>query len=130
MALCRAVEIRGSLMIFRNLDENHDFTFGAGKANYTSGNKAIGLNIKTRLLSWVGDCFFDQTAGIDWVNRLGSKNQRTLLELDLRRVTLQSEGVTGLVSFDTILNKREFQAFFEVNTIFTQQFRDQFLLEF
>jgi len=117
-------------MIFRNLDENHDWTFGAGKANYCAGNKAIGLNIKTRLLSWVGDCFFDQQAGIDWINRLGSKNQRTLLDLDLRRVVMQSEGVTGLVKFVSILQNRRFTADFEVNTVFTQQFRDQFILEF
>lgn len=116
-------------MIFRNLDENHDWTFGAGKNNFTAQNKAIGLNIKTRILSWVGDCFFDQGAGIDWVNRLGSKNQRLLLELDLRRIILQSEGVTGLVNFDTILNGRQFTGFYEVNTLYTQSFRDQFILE-
>ena len=115
-------------MIFRNLDQNDDWTFGAGRSNFAAQNKAIGLNIKTRLLSWVGDCFFDQKAGIDWTNRLGSKGQRSLLELDLRRVILQSEGVTGMVKFDTILNNRKFSGNYEVNTIYTQSFRDQFIL--
>ena len=97
-------------MIFRNLDENHDWTFGSGKANYISNNAAIGLNIKTRILSWLGDCFFDEAAGIDWTNRLGSKDQRALLELDLRRIILQSFGVTGIISFDTVVTRRHFVA--------------------
>jgi len=66
-------------MIFRNIDENGDWDFGKGIQDFTSGNKAIGLNIKTRIQSWVGDCFFDMNAGIDWLNRLGSKNQRIAL---------------------------------------------------
>lgn len=107
-------------MIFRNLNANHDWTFGSGLGNYITANAAIGLNIETRLLSWLGDCFFDTTAGIDWANRLGSKNQRALLELDLRRIILQSYGVTGIVSFDTNLTGRNFTANYTVNTIFSQ----------
>lgn len=116
-------------MIFRNLTAGHDWTFGKGISDYVNENKAIGLNIKTRLLSWVGDCFFDQKAGIDWVNRLGSKNQRNLLELDLRRVILQSEGVTELVSFDTVLTGRQFTANYEVNTVYSQSYRDSLTVE-
>lgn len=107
-------------MIIRNLNGNHDWTFGYGLSNYISGNMAIGLNIETRILSWVGDCFFDTTAGIDWANRLGSKNQRALLESDLRRIILQSYGVTGIVSFDTVLTGRAFSASYTINTIFSQ----------
>jgi hypothetical protein len=116
-------------MIFRNLTPEHDWTFGSGRQNFVDLNAAIGLNIKTRLLSWVGDCFFDQLAGIDWVNRLGSKNQKTLLELDLRRVILQSEGVTGLVSFDTVLVGRSFVANYSVNTIYTREYQDSLTVE-
>lgn len=112
-------------MIFRNL-KDLDWTFGRGKENFVNRNEAIGLNIKTRIKSWVGDCFFDQGAGIDWVNRLGSKNQRTLLELDLRRIILQSEGVTGINSFETFLNGRNFSADYSINTIYSQEFIDSF----
>lgn len=86
--------------------------------------------MKTRLYSWVGDCFFDQLAGIDWVNRLGSKNQRALLEADIRRVILQSPGVTGILSFDTVLNKnRNFTANYSVQTIYSQSFSDSLTVE-
>ena len=104
-------------MKFRNLDSNDDWCFGQGKSSYVSGDIAIGLNIKTRILSWVGDCFFAMTAGIDWLNRLGAKNQRGILEMDLRRIILQSYGVVGLSSFNTVLNGRALTANYAVNTI-------------
>lgn len=116
-------------MIFRNLDSSGDWTFGSGIGNYIAANAAIGLNIKTRILSWFGDCFFDTAAGIDWANRLGSKNQRALLELDLRRIILQSEGVTGITAFDTELNGRSFSASYTVNTIFSQGYSGQITQE-
>lgn len=111
-------------MIFRALDENHDWTFGNGKNNFLSESAAIGLNVKTRILSWVGDCFFDMGAGIDWANRLRSKNQRTLLELDLRRIILTSFGVTGITAFSTSLNVRAFNASYEADTIFSKAYQD------
>lgn len=111
-------------MIFRNLDENGDFTFGRGIANYTTRQQAVGLNIRTRLLSWFGDCFFDQTAGIDWYNRLGSKNQQALLEADIRRIILQSEGVTGILSFDVIITGRSFTVNYSVETIYSKSYQD------
>lgn len=116
-------------MTFRNLTESHDWTFGAGLQNLARRQDAIGLDIRTRILSWVGDCFFDQPAGIDWINRLGSKNQRALLELDLRRIILQTEGVTAIVSFDTILNNRKFTANYSVNTIYSKEFQDSLTVE-
>lgn len=111
-------------MIFRNLDGNFDWTFGNGVANYVSKNAAIGLNIKTRIYSWLKDCFFDQQAGIDWWNRLGSKNQKGLLDADLKRIILQSEGVTGLVSFASVLVGRVYTATYEVSTIYSASYVD------
>ncbi len=116
-------------MIFRNLTDDGDWKFGKGIQDFAKKDQAIGLNVRTRLLSWVNDCFFDQKAGIDWVNRLGSKGQRALLELDLRRVIQQSENVTALTSFDTILNNRNFQANYAVNTIYSQEFQDSLTVE-
>lgn len=116
-------------MLFRNLDANGDWTFGAGLSNLAIQNEAIALNIRTRILSWVGDCFFDVKAGIDWVNRLGSKNQAVLLDLDLRRIILTTEGVTGLVSFDIVTKDRAFTANYTVNTIYGKEYTDTLKLE-
>lgn len=111
-------------MIFRQLTSNGDWTFGAGKSNFASGDNAIGLNIATRIKSWTNDCFFDQTAGIDWSNRLGSKNQRPLLDTDLRRIILQSFGVTSIIDFDTIVNDRQFIGNYDIKTILSPSFQN------
>ncbi len=116
-------------MLFRNLDLNGDWCFGSGRENLTERNRAIGLNIRTRLLSWVGDCFFDTEAGIDWVNRLGSKNQETLLKLDVRRIILQSEGVTGVREVQVEVRNRTFSAEYTVQTIYGKEYSDFIKLE-
>lgn len=109
-------------MIFRSLTSDHDWTFGAGKANYAADDIAIGYNINTRILSWLGDCFFDQTAGIDWANRLGSKNQEQLLENDLRSIILKSFGVTGIIDVSVSLVDRDFRATYNITTVNSPSF--------
>lgn len=112
-------------MKFRALDENGDFTFGKGINDYTTQNTAIGLNIKTRIQSWKNDCFFNLTAGIDWNNRIGSKNQQLLLEQDLKVIILQSDDVTGINSFTSSVVNRKFSASYDVSTIYTKSFQDK-----
>lgn len=111
-------------MIFRNLDSEGDWTFGKGLNNYVKNENAVKLNIRTRLYSWLGDCFFAVDEGIDWYNRLGLKNQKELLELDLRTLILQSEGVTGIINFETLLNNRNFTANYTIQTIYSSEFED------
>jgi len=117
-------------MIFRALTTEGDWTFGAGLNNYASNNIAIGFNIETRIKSWLNDCFFDQNAGIDWVNRLGSKGQRDLLEQDIRRIILQSYGVTSIISFDTILTNRNLTTRYNILTIFSTTFQNTVTIGF
>jgi hypothetical protein len=112
-------------MIIRGLNSSHDWEWGSGLANYLTNDAAIAENIDTRLLSWVGDCYFDLAAGIDWLNLLGSLGQEGTLDLNLRRVILQSYGVTGLVSLSVTLNSaRLFQAEYVINTIFSQNYQN------
>lgn len=117
-------------MIFRNITATGDWTFGAGKNNYATQDKAIGLNIKTRLQSWVGDCFFDINAGVDWANLLGSKDKRDILEAGIKKVILQSYGVTSIISFNTTLNSRDFAAKYNITTIYSASFKDSIQLGF
>lgn len=112
-------------MIFRSLDNNGDWVFGTGTSAYASGNTAIGLNIKTRLLSWLKDCFFAQTAGIDYYNRLGNKGQFDKLAADMKRIIAQSFGVTGIIKFSLTQVGREFLASYTVQTIFSTSFAAQ-----
>ncbi len=112
-------------MIFRNLDKNDDWTFGKGKNDYLSKNEAIGLDIKTRILSWVNDCFFDFTAGIDWFSRMGSKSQTNLLELDIRNILTKTDGVTGITNLDVNFNfsSRDFNVNYNIDTVFSKSYQ-------
>ena len=104
-------------MITRAIDSSHDFTFGNGKENYLSEQNALGQNIDTRVLSFVNDCFFAPTDGIDWFTYLGSKNQAGLKNA-IAKIILNTTGVYSLdeLSF-TLSENRELLVQYQVTTI-------------
>lgn len=93
-------------MKIRKIDSNSDIILGKGLSSYNEGDNAIAENIQTRLMSFLNDCWFDMTFGIDWFRLLGSRNTRNEIELTVRSVILASFGVTQLnnldVNFDSI----------------------------
>lgn len=90
-------------MRFRNIDADGDWVFGKGRNSYLRGNEALMMNIKTRLLSFLNDCFFDTEAGIDWWNLLGGKDKKKLLA-SIQRVVLRSSNVKRIVEMQSHLN--------------------------
>lgn len=106
-------------MSFRNLDENHDWTFGRGLQNYVSRDKEIALNLKTRLLSFLNDCFFAINEGIDWFNHLGAKDRAVIL-LDVKKVINSTEGVKRINSVDYFENSsRNLTIRYNIDTIYS-----------
>lgn len=83
-------------MRVRQLDGTHDWMYGKGQNDYLRANAAVAQNIDTRLNSFLGDCFFDAGAGLDWFNLLGAKDQ-TALNLAISAVILNTREVTGLL---------------------------------
>lgn len=110
-------------MKIRALTSDGDFVFGRGLSSYYTDNNAIGLNIQTRIKAWVGDCFFDVEAGVDWLNRT-DKNQQAQLLNELRTILLQSYGVVGVTSVTAALDPvtRAFQVQYSVDTVFSSSF--------
>ncbi len=90
-------------MRVRQIDGTHDWLFGKGQNDYLRANAAIVQNINTRLNSFLGDCFFDVGAGIDWFNLLGAKDQ-TALNLSVSAVILNTQNVTGLLQISIQLD--------------------------
>jgi hypothetical protein len=112
-------------MIERALDINWDFTFGKGKSNFLSGNLAIAQNIKTHLLSFYKDCFFDTEAGVDWFRLLGSLGQitnKTEIQLRTRAIILQCYGVVRIVSLSSSVSGRALSLSYIIDTIYTSNF--------
>lgn len=109
-------------MIVRAIDIDGDWFFGKGKNDYRSGNDAIAERITTRLRSFLGNCFFDTTAGIDWFNLLGSKNQN-LLNLAIKSIIAKTPQVTGIASSSfTLLSDRSLNVVFTVSTVYSSSF--------
>lgn len=103
-------------------DASGDWTWGRGKNDYLTRNNAIGQNIQTRLLSFLGDCFFKVTDGIDWFTFLGSKGaqNQTALNLAVNATILNTEGVVSLVqSALSIDSARKITISYTVTTIYT-----------
>ena len=105
-------------MIVRSVDVNNDWTFGKGKNNYRKDLEAVAQNIKTVLHSFLGDCFFDLRAGIDWFAYNGSKQEEEL-KIAISTAIL---GVNNIVSINEILasvgTDRNFLVQYEVQSSF------------
>lgn len=106
-------------MSFRAIDSDGDWTFGKGVSNYLIDEPEIETNLKTRLLSWVGDCFFAPAEGVDY-NNLLDIGTKALLDVNIRRVTLQTAGVLRINSYESTINRstRAFSARIGITTIF------------
>lgn len=105
-------------MIVRAIDLSGDWTFGKGRNDYLSGNPAVAQNLVTRLRSFLGDCFFDMPAGVDWFNQLGGKNVLGLTR-DVKTVILNTQYVTRIISLGITLDSaRDLGLSYEVDTVF------------
>jgi hypothetical protein len=92
-------------MRIRALDINGDWTFGKGQNNYLTKNAAIGESIQTRLLSFLGDCFFDLGAGLDWFTFLGGDKDQLTVGLAISAVILNTQNVLGIRQLNFNLNE-------------------------
>lgn len=110
-------------MIFRQITALGDWTFGKGISGYATGESAIELNIRTRLQSWKGDCFFALDDFVDWLGRLDKGQENNLLK-ELKNIILQSFGVIAVNSVEGLLNHntRSYRVTYNISTIFGQTF--------
>jgi hypothetical protein len=113
-------------MIIRQIDSTGDWTFGKGLSNYAALEQAINQNIKTRILSWLNDCFFALEEGIDWKSRL-DVGQQAALEEEIRLMILQSYGVVGINSFEFTFDgtTRAISIEYDIQTIYSPSFQSQ-----
>lgn len=91
-------------MIVRGIDSDGNWLFGRGKNDYKKNNAAIAQMITTRLKSFLGDCFFDVTDGIDWFVLLGGKSSQAV-SIAVSSVILNTEGVTALLDLSVDLSQ-------------------------
>lgn len=114
-------------MRVRAIDENNDWTFGRGLQDYKIEQRAISQNVKTRILSFYGDCFFDETAGIDWFRLLGYGTQELLL-MSIKETVVNTEGVTAINDVTVTIDReqRSFVVKYDIQTIYSRSYIDEF----
>jgi hypothetical protein len=107
----------------------NDWSFGKGLNDYSRDEKAVEMNIKTRLLSWVGDCFFAPLEGVDWRSRLDI-GQQADLEEELKSVLIQSFGVVGVNSLSANFSgtTRNITITYSAQTIYSPSFQRTILI--
>ena len=90
----------------RAIDGAGDWQFGRGIQSYRTELDALKQSISTRLKQWVGNCFFALNDGVDWNNYLdiGRKDR---LDLNIRRVILQTAGVLKISSYESTINSED-----------------------
>lgn len=112
-------------MSFRNLTGEHDWVWGTGKNSYVTENDEIALNVKTRVLSFLGDCFFAPTEGIDWWNFL-NYHSSDKLENAVQETIAKTDGVVDVNAIDSYLNaNRKINLSYDINTIYTKNLQGE-----
>lgn len=107
-------------MRVRITDNNGDWTFGQGQLNYATKQKGIEFDIQQKIREWFQDCFFALQNGIPWSIRLGSHNQKELLDNDLIEVIQSVEGVLEILNFESlIIADRRYRAQATIYTIYS-----------
>ena len=91
-------------MKVRRLDENHDFTFGNGLANYALTSEAIKQCAVTILLSFRYNWHLDEDHGINWWAYYVKNPNVSIMEDDIKRHILEVEGVASLQDLNLQLN--------------------------
>ena len=76
-------------------------------------------NVKTRLQCWKGDCFYAVAEGVDY-NNLLDVGTKSLLDSDVKRIIMQSEGVIKINLFESSLDNsdRAYSGSATITTIF------------
>ena len=108
------------MALIRRLDSNDDWCYGRGKSDYSSDRDCVIQNIKTRLKEWKYNCFFNFGAGIDYKRRLGDKNQKRLLDEEIKFVVSNTDEVIAVGEIDSALDttNRVYTATIEVVDIY------------
>lgn len=102
----------------------HEWVFCRGKTAYIKEQNAIKQDILTALYCFTNDCYYDLDFGIDWLTRLGYKNQKELLDEDIQRIINNRAGVLQIQNFMSTLSGREYSCSCQVITEYSENYID------
>lgn len=101
-------------MKVRELDKNHDWTFGHGLGNYLQSSDAIVQCVKTKLLALKRDWFLNRNDGIAWFDFLTKNPNTKQLEVDVRTEIFKVDGVISIDEFDILLDTQTRESLIQI----------------
>lgn len=102
----------------------HEWVFCRGLSAYVGQQEAIKQDILTALYCFTNDCFYDLDFGVNWLVRLGYKNQKKLLDNDIFAMIEDREGVLGIKDFQSSLIGRSYSCTCKVFTQYSEDYID------
>lgn len=111
------------MALIRGLDNYGDWLYGHGNLDYFSKGACVGLDIITSVKEWKYNWFADFQKGIDWRTRLGSKNQKELLDRDVLEIVTSKKDVISVLEFTSNLDavSRLYTGTIRVNTVYGEE---------
>lgn len=89
-------------MRYRKLAPDGDYQLGHGEADYYVDDPlGVAQAVKTRLALLSGEWFLDLVEGTPYATHVWGKQTRETYDPILRRRILQTQGVRGLVSYES-----------------------------
>jgi len=94
-------------MRLSRVDNDNDWTFGRGKANYLRQSAAIKQHVKTRLQSFDKDWVHNISHGIDWINLLGNLGTERRILRAVERTVLKTDGVVTVGTLQIVRRDKD-----------------------
>lgn len=80
----------------RACGKNWNWIWGKGKQNYAQEGTATAQNLKMKLQSWLGDCFFEHNHGMEWERYFSTKMTNEEIQKAVYNKILLQEDVVGV----------------------------------
>ena len=91
----------------------------SGSKMFIAGAEEVGQNIATRLRWFYGEAFLEPSGGTPWFQSILGKNRGTEREAAIKRIILETPGVSKLTSFKLEATDRVLQVSGSVLTIYS-----------
>lgn len=113
-------------MATRRIDDNGDWTFGQGTANYLIGAPEVLQNVITRIKSFQNDWYLDTKQCIDWFNILANRNNQKIIEDEVSNVVFTTAGVRKVYEVKILnITKRDANIYVKFDTIYNVPFEQE-----
>lgn len=108
-------------MRYRKLDADGDAVFGRSSLDFISNSpETVAQAVRTRLLLLRGEWFLDVTDGTPYATEILGANTAQTYDLAIRERILDTQGVTGIVSYESNLADRALTVTATINTLYGQ----------